>query len=836
MCDHVFSAKQIATEVALDPLDGAYATFQRLNHQIAALADTLVTEADVRAKVIDPIFTDVLGWRGSEFLAENATSGGFVDYVFTIDGRSRLIVEAKKDGRSLDVDARDTGRGHILSGPTFRSEAAKEGIEQAIRYCGSKNAELACVTNGRQWIVFRGNRLGDGTDTMRGMGFAFSTLDSVSDNFKLFYHLLSRDDVERHEYRAYFQEVEGQPIRRSTFAKSLRERGSANLLTMSALASDLDRVMTAFFDRLTGDDDPDLLSDCFVTTAESDAADARLARISEDIIQRVRSIDTGDPEVLLQLIQRAAQTKRHEFVVIVGTKGAGKTTFITRFFARVLPRNLAGQCTSCRINMADSTGDSSTIIDWLDQHLLESLEEAIYGDDPPAFEELEGMFFDEYRRLSRGPWNRLYETDKIQFQIKFGEAIEDKRQNRPNEYINGLVRHVVSSRKKIPVIIFDNADHFDIAFQEKVYQYARSIYENAVCLIILPITDRTSWQLSKHGALQSFDHEALFLPTPPTEEIIRKRIDFLQNRAQDTDRLRPEDRYFVKRGISLSVKDLTAFTQSLQRVFLETDNVSRWIGALANSDVRRSLRLARQFVTSGHLAVEDLLKAYLAGEAGMVARHKAMNAILRANYDIYPVEQHEFVQNLFGMIDSESSPLTGLSILQLLEDTPLEEGIGRLISVNQIIHYSEGLNFDGRAVYSWLDALLKAGLCYDYDPTVTDVTNANRIEITSAGEQHLHWARTDFEYLSTMADVTPLREREVFESMRSAISYQGGGWREKTREFVDYLLDEDALYSVIPEHAAYEGQRRLRDQLRRASSELTRLMERTPSNSRGYGR
>lgn len=820
----------------MDPLDSAHNTFCELKDGIAACDGTLVTEADVRAKVIDPIFTKVLGWRDSEFLTENATSGGFVDYVFTVDGLSRLIVEAKRDGRDLGIESRDTGRGYILNGPTFRSEAVKEGIEQAIRYCGSKNAELACVTNGRQWVVFRGNRLGDGTDTMRGTAFVFSTLDSIADNFKLFYRLLSRDDVERHEYRAYFQEAEGQPIRRSAFAKSLRERGSAKLLPMTPLAADLDRVMTAFFDRLTGDDDPDLLSDCFVTTAESEAADARLARISEDIIQRVRSIDSGDPEVLLQLIERAAQTKRHEFIVIVGTKGAGKTTFITRFFAKVLPRTLASQCISCRINLADSTGDSSSIIEWLDQNLLAALESAIYGDEPPAFEELEGMFFDEYRRLSRGPWNRLYTTDKVQFQINFGVAIEDKRRNRPNEYINGLVRHVVSSRKRIPVIVFDNADHFDIAFQEKVYQYARSIYEKSICLIILPITDRTSWQLSKHGALQSFDHEALFLPTPPTEEIIRKRIDFLQNRAQDAHRQRPDDRYFVKRGITLSVKDLTAFTQSLQNVFLKTDNVSRWVGHLANNDVRRSLRLARQFVTSGHLAVEDLLKAYLTGEAGVVTRHKAMNAILRGNYDIYPIEQHEFVQNIFGMVDADSSPLTGLSILQLLDDTPLEEGIGRLISVSQIIHYSEGLNYDARAVYSWLDALLKTGLCFDYDPTVTDASEATRIEITPAGQQHLSWARSDFEYLATMADVTAVRERDVFEAMRSAISLGGSGWRGKTKAFIDYLVAEDSLYASIPDHTAYDGQRRLRRHLHDASNELTRIMERIASSPRNAAR
>ncbi len=142
------------------------------------------------------------------------------------------------------------------------------------------------------------------------------------------------------------------------------------------------------------------------------------------------------------------------------------------------------------------------------------------------------------------------------------------------------IRHVVNNRMDLSVVVFDNADHFDIEFQQAVYQYARSVYERAVCLVVLPITDRTSWQLSKHGALQSFEHEALFLPTPPTDEIIRKRIDFIQQRI-DTERERPDDRYFVQRGISLRLEDLTGFARSLQRVFLQTSNTSRWIDPVA---------------------------------------------------------------------------------------------------------------------------------------------------------------------------------------------------------------------------------------------------------------
>lgn len=324
---------------------------------------------------------------------------------------------------------------------------------------------------------------------------------------------------------------------------------------------------------------------CFVETAESQHADRQLAKIAEDIVARVQSLETGRGDALTAVITRVQETKRHEFVLIVGTKGAGKSTFISRFFGLVLPSKIAAQCVVVRVDLKNSSGDAAAVVPWLDAELLKAAESQLFP-GAPTFSEIEGMFFDEYTRLRRGPWAALYADDKTRFQIQFGGMVENMRRDHRNDYIQGLIRNVVNSRKKLPVIVFDNADHFDIEFQQKVYQYARAIYERAVCLVVLPITDRTSWQLAKHGALQSFEHEALFLPTPPTDEIIRKRIEFIERRIT-TERERPNDRYFVQRGISLRVDDLTAFTRSLQRVFLQTSDTSRWIGNLANQDVRR---------------------------------------------------------------------------------------------------------------------------------------------------------------------------------------------------------------------------------------------------------
>src|SRR6185436_2721196 len=98
---------------------------------------------------------------------------------------------------------------------------------------------------------------------------------------------------------------------------------------------------------------------------------------------------------------------------------------------------------------------------------------------------------------------------------------------KPLDYILALLRNLVSGRKQIPCIVVDNADHFSIDFQEKVFQFARSLFEQEFCIVIMPITDKTSWHLSRQGALQSFENEALLLPTPSAKRVLERRIEFV---------------------------------------------------------------------------------------------------------------------------------------------------------------------------------------------------------------------------------------------------------------------------------------------------------------------
>lgn len=678
------------------------------------------------------------------------------------------------------------------------------------------SAELACVTNGIEWIIYRGNRLGDGTDVTDGMAFVFPSLSDLESKFDLFYSLLAKPSMSGLSFRPYFQEAEGQPIRTAIYSRTLKKPGLARLKPSGELSKDLDRTMSHFFQRITGDLDDEMVYRCFVESPESRLADHRLLRIASDLVAQAQPIDTSHASALTEAIHRGQTFESKEFILLVGTKGSGKSTFIDRFFKVVLPRHVADRCAILRVDLRENPGDSATVVSWLNKRLVQVTESAVFPESP-AFSDLQGMFFDEYTRMSKGPYSSMHARSKEEFYEVFGRHIDDIRRSEPYEYLQGLLRHVARGRKSLPIIVLDNADHFDMEFQQSVYQYARSLYEHSPCLVIMPITDRTSWQLSKHGALQSFEVTSLFLPTPQIGDVIRKRIEFIDEKiSAETES--SNSQYFVKRGITLSVKSIEGFAKTMQKIFLETPATSRTIGELANFDIRRTLDLVRKTMASPHIQVDQLVSAYLSGTAVGIPNWRIEKAIIRQGYEVYPAAQHDFVQNVYeGSPSVTTSPLLMLRILTLLRDVPYREHEGRTIDIDSVRAYLTGMDLPARPVDIALDSMLKTGLVQDYDPTVQSIEDSTQIEITDSGIRHLRWGISGHEYLAAMTEVTPLLSEDVFEQLRA---FGWRDWRKRTARFIQYLREEDTLYCTIPQHDNYQGQGRVQQQLMTIESQL----------------
>jgi hypothetical protein len=565
--------------------------------------------------------------------------------------------------------------------------------------------------------------------------------------------------------------------------------------------------------RLTDERDTEMLEFCFVETKESKAAESRLLRLAEDIVGHIRALDPASGKQLSELLSHAQTSHLNQFILVVGTKGAGKSTFIQRFFDLKLPQNLKDVCVPITLNLAETEGDESRVHDWLRKTLLEKAENALHGVPPTWYEIIGHMFFSEYKRWSEGSMKHLYEKNKQEFQIRFGEHIEKIRAEEPLKYIGGLLKNIVRARQQLPCLIFDNADHFSIGFQEKVFQFARSIYEQELCVVIMPITDKTSWQLSRQGALQSFENEALLLPTPSPRQIVEKRIEFVLQKLK-IDEPKEKESYFFGKGIKVEFSDLSRFVTALQDIFLNSEQTANWIGSLTNHDIRSVLDLSRDLINSPHLGFDEALKSYMVGTTYNIPEHKIRHALIKGRYDIYVASSRKFLHNIFDLsAELQTSPLIGLRILQGLKDAALKHGDTKspYISKEDFMHYLSGMGVELAAIKLWLDVMLKKALVVNYDPTCTDEQSASQIELSPTGEHHLYWGKGNFDYLFAMAEITPIREKGVFDEMYKDYN-QGSSlqYREYvgrlTARFIRYMLKEDQLFCHVPDHPSYSGQ------------------------------
>ncbi len=777
----------------------------------------LETEQDARLHIIDRILIEVLGWDRQGVRTEPHTESGYIDYLLSAGGRNRLVVEAKRTSKLL-IDTRQPPMAwYKVGGPALQS--ATEGLEQAKRYCTDTAVLFSALTTGFEWIGFWAVRT-DGIPPKEGKAVVFPSFEAIQQNFAIFYDLFSPEGMIANLYQVHVHEAEGLQVSQNGILEAVTSLSERRLLQKASLLRDLESIYRNFFSTISGED-PDMLAKCFVESKESRAADESLEKITGNLLNRIDIVNSQEGEELQDEIRSAIEFQKGEFVLIIGNKGAGKSTFIDRFFRLVLDKQLRDSCLVLRIDLANSDGNQATISEWLIDKLKIELEVNLFRDGYPTYDDLQGVFFSEYKRWSNGEYKPLYQRDKIAFfKEKFGELIGDLIANQSQDYVKKLLKSSISSRKLMPCIVFDNTDHFPQSFQESVFQFAQSIYRECFSFIICPITDRNVWQLSKSGPLQSYDHRDFYLPVPSTKEVLTKRVEFIKLKAQEDPENSKE--YFTKKGIRLSIPDVTAFALSVEDIFINEDYVGRMVGWLANFDIRRGLQIAQRIITSPILDISELVKAYAIGQRFRPQRLSIKKALLLGDYNHFYQQDSSFVVNLFEVnSNAVTSPLLRLSILRLLIDVYSEtlesEKIYR--SVEDILNYFEPTTVSRTIVKENLKTLLDYRLIEPYDPTDTSIYESQRVKTTHCGRIHYEFVTDDREgvYMSEMELITPVISQEYISKIRDFLmkneKLSGQDWRKIIKWFVEYCLDQDNNYISLPKTSSYESQRTFRETL-----------------------
>lgn len=799
--------------------DEAFEAFKQIKIFVDANIEKIVSEQDARFHLIDRILTEVLFWPRSGISTEPHIGEGRLDYLLSVGDKNKLVVEAKRYSETLLDTKSDKLNFYKYNGPVART--ATSALKQAEGYCMDVGVPFCAVTNGFEWIGHWCVR-GDGRRKTEYKIVAFPSLEAIYSEFSKFYEIFSSEGVLKEHFKIYLNDSEGISLYLAEDLFTVRDGDRASMLSKSNLSRDIDKIFTSFFSSMSGTDDPEMLINCFVESKESKETDLSLEKIARNIIDQIDYVESN-AQGLVEDIRDAVAREKGEFALIIGNKGSGKSTYIDRFFKATLDSQTRNRCLVVKVDLRSSSGQIQEVVSWLDQQLA-TISESLLFEADLTYEDLQGVFYREYNRWRQGELRHLYEQDKIAFKIKFGEYVQTLRLTEPRKYLAGLLWHAIGGRQMMPCLVFDNADHYSKDFQEAVFQYAQSLFrEIKSCFVICPVTDRTIWQLSKSGPLQSYHYKAFYLPTPATKEVLQKRLNFLQDKIQILNR-NPQEQYFLSRGIRVSMQDINAFAACIESIFIETDYISRLIGALCNHDIRRTLELTRRTLTSPHIPIDDLVRTYLSQSKRLrIPPPKIKKAIFLGDYNSFSQEDNAFVLNLY-CIHSEriSTPLARLSILQALKQksAQTDDAEAKYLDAYSLAAFLEPIGIPKSVTFNHLEQLFKYRLIEPYDPTSDELNESDRVKITSSGLIHLELAVDDNVYFEQIGLSTAIRAGESLNTMRAIFNRKlsSDDWTKLTSTFLSYLLTQDDIF--CPSAEKLKGQEIIRSTLRHNSQEL----------------
>ncbi|MEE3350358.1 MAG: hypothetical protein VZR09_10020 [Candidatus Gastranaerophilaceae bacterium] len=774
------------------------------------LINSIKTESDTRFKLIDEILTKVLEWNKELILTEPHIEGGYIDYLMKYNGRNYLIIEAKKIENDLWNLCDKTYNVFNINGPALKK--AFSAIEQARQYAVSKSVSSTILTNGNTWIGFLGCRA-DGIEWENGKSIVFPSLDSISNNFEKFYQFFSKDGIIREYMKVKIREAELGKGEISAQVLKLPSTKYPILLPKNKLSSDIEKIFNTFFDKITDEKDKDMLEKCFVESKESKYADSTLKAISENLISSITTISSkNSSSELEEAIEETITTKEGRTVLIVGNKGSGKTTFINRFFNIVLDPKLKKKCLILNIDVGVFPGVN--LSEWLTNRLIESIHNQLYEDGQPSYNDLKGIYYKEYKHYKDGLFLDLYNNNRPAFNIKFGEFLENAENNK-FEYLIKLLTNIVYSRKIMPCIIFDNLDHHQQEIQDSTFQYAQSIRDKILSFTLCPITDKTIWMHYKSGAMQSFITTVLYLPAPPTKEIIRNRIDYMKGKLSSIKLLSTknnEQNYFLKRGINLSIGNLDKFIANIQETFINTDNTSKIIGRLTNYSVRRTLLLSKEIMISPVISSDDLFISNFSKQSP-IPLYKIEKAIILGNYNLFNQESNNYILNLFMTnSDNYTSPLLKLRILSYIKDKYIrlknnQEDI--FFEIEDIYNTFYSTQISETAVKQVLHEFLQYGLISSQNPNIADINKVQKVCLLPSGNEHYYLALKSKTYLFNMAIRTPILENEYYYKLQDYLQkdqYAKYYFDEIISCFIAYCIQEDNKRFIVPNSSTFEHQ------------------------------
>lgn len=758
-----------------------------------------INEAETRLKVVDKVLFDILGWTHNDVQVEERVSEDgsttYADYVIRT-ASTAFVVEAKKSGVIFKTQIKD--RRLKLSKSNIQGDLG-DAILQARDYCRKLGVQFAVVTNGNQWVVFPANRI-DQVTFHNSYALVFNSLESILvSDYSEFTDLLSRNAVVNSSLENFLlgyteDQVEGRRLRNFFQSPRSETRNSIYPLIESAIS-------TSFSDTII-EMDPELFERCYVNSPEKIKFDRRInMHISKSqhlfSSQPARPMQRKDASFLKDRIQRLQSQSKPLAIVILGSVGAGKTTFL-HYTRNVTAASVFEKKTGkayphwIAINFLKYTNDKLPV-----DFIYECIKEYVI-DDPyfSSFELcIEKAYHKEIEAIRKGP-AFLIAKNQEQFDLLITKKLtEDYDAIKP--YVDKLISY---STSQAPVfLVIDNIDQLDEKLQSSVFTEAVAFSSRLRLNLVIALRSSTYVEHRNSPAFNAFDFDPILIEPPKIEAVLSKRF-FLATNLLSGD----SGDFISENGMKVHVSDLAVLIDLIQSSVLGTD-VGTLLEVLASGDVRNALRMTREFIEHGYSNPGKAYNTHKTGGKYTLPKHEALRAILLGNQSVYNEDFSPIGNPYDSHLERTTLQLTRLFLLSALVQYSSDASFQYLdgIEINRALR---SVGIGDAASLKVLNDLCRFRFCYTGGHGEADFKSS--YYPSRLGGYIIRDLIANFMFVENLMMDTFVADEKVWERLNSlgrdiSNSYNSRTMRvyyriERVKVFHGYMTD---LYSVLCEEA-----------------------------------
>lgn len=757
-------------------INDCHKDFLEFKSTFETLKNSKISESDTRSKLIDCIFKDVLNWSEDQISREGYVFEGYYDYLFSIPN-FQFIVEAKKTYVDFILPNKNTS---VTIGTVEKSN--KDVISQIRKYLYEMGLQYAVVTNGYQFIIGKFSNT-DGTDWRKNKCLIFNGFDDIETRFIEFYNVLSKSsNIENFGFKIYLEEFV--QYRGKTILSTLPLKDSE--LIRNSLSAELTPIINRLFGELYDIDDAinkELIKECFIENNEIKKNKSEIERLFDDTPPHIEKIikARNTESIATQIIDEIEDDNLKinsappQPIIIVGSKGAGKTTFINYLFKYNIDneKDFSKSHPFVYLDFRNYSGSKSLFEKSVFDDILEQVYDKYSSLNLTSNTALRSIYHKEIDRNNKSIWQYDKENNTESYQNKLNNFIEDKIKDSENHFFR-LSEHLIKGRRIRLCIVIDNADQFEIEIQKSVFLFAQSLNRKGNATIILSLREGYYYKWRYLPPFDAFPCNVYHITAPPYKEVLQKRVDFVLNQME----IRGKTKGIVSNNKTFVIQNdsVRKFLLSLKTSLFGTNNneMLQFLEETTYPNIREGLEIFKQFLISGHTEVHQyVLRQETSPDSNQPIPYWEFIKAISLNNKKYYNHNISIINNIFYPTEGSRNHFLKIKILSFLDNKLLVGGLSeKFYNVGELINNFEETGYLSKIVMSELNELCKSRLV-ETENQLSDVEDNSTISmedsvsISMKGHHYINTLMTNFSYIELVLEDTPIFNEEYFNKIKS---------------------------------------------------------------------